>query len=223
MSGSWTIQYGEGPQQRPGPAGWTSWSFEHNFMVGSERGGHGWAFAAPAPDPRKVFWDSVDHSPRVELCSVRDGDDFWPYLDLGMVALKGRLLQIDSPRLICANPEFRECISRTLGGTLSLRRLLPPPGGAGRLGDSLGSYVLFYGSSWRDRTSAFGNHVILRRWMLRLRTCDDCLVCIQRWTRRALRARRALAFSMGSHCRLGDDAAVACLGQDLARMILGMT
>lgn len=140
------------------------------------------------------------------------------YMGLGMVAVRGRLFRIQLAD--CKGgahlSEYVQHVTR-----LKFRKLAALGlhiGGHHR--SIIGSYALFFGSSWHSRTGVFSNFMQVSRWARGYKTCMQWVVYLQRRFRQALRARRALAVAMALHARLGSGSALAGLSSDLACYVL---
>ena len=67
--------------------------------------------------------------------------------------------------------------------------------------------------------------VYLMKYMPCFKTCDQCLLIAQRAARRWLSkqsSRRALPVAMALHKRLGKNAAIQCLQEDILRLVCGL-
>lgn len=174
------------------------------------------------------FWAEVEEPDLHSLKFLTDSD-VRVFYHLGMVLVCGKLLKIDfkNVRRTCdSQDEFEERICRSY--TYAFRKMTTAAFSnawdATALQSRLGTYVLFFGSNWRNRQPIFSNHAVLHRRMPGMRTCDEWLVYVQRHAARAWRARKSLkslAFAMGLHGRLGRCSEVACLGSDLAGVVCG--
>jgi hypothetical protein len=136
------------------------------------------------------------------------------YLGLGMLSVRGRLFRIQLADCK-AGPELPEYVRHVT--RLKFRKLAAlglHVGGRDR--GIIGSYALFFGSSWHSRTGVFSNFMQVSRWARGYKTCTQWVVYLQRRARQALRARRALAVAMAFHARLGGGSPLAILSSDLA-------
>jgi hypothetical protein len=180
-----------------------------------------------SPDSPNVFWHYMDVV-QVQFETYLD-KGVKVYWDLGLVSVNDRLLKIDKNRILPRNYTDEEMkMNVALARGFAIRRLtshtyyrLGPETISNCFNLQVGLYVLFFSSTWKHRTQVNENFLRLYKWLPGLRTCDQMLVRLQRAWRRRQSARRALALGMAFHCRLGEEAEVACLGADLYRLICG--
>lgn len=169
----------------------------------------------------EYFWRDVDSpdKPNVRFVHRRE---LTIYVELGMVGIHGRLFQMDleSVHNFGGTEEFRLLLSMALN-IFGFRKLIPVGfyDAWAQRHNMCGSYVLFFGSEWRDRRSVFSNYVILRSWARGWRTCNDWVVYVQRRVRARVRAGKLLAFAMAFHPRLGARSAAASLGADAGSLV----
>lgn len=177
------------------------------------------------PEDPSWFWADVE-KPDLHSLKFLTDMDVRVFYQLGMVLVCGKLLKIDfdNVRRICdSQDEFEERICRSY--TYAFRKMTTAAfrtaWDATALERRLGTYVLFFGSNYRNRHPVFSNHAVLHRRMPGMRTCDEWLVYVQRRAARAWRARKSLAFAMALHGRLGQGSGAACLDEELAALVCG--
>ena len=184
-----------------------------------------------SPDSPDVFWHYMDMVPVKTEYFLEQGVRI--YWDLGLASINGRMFKIDKEKTLpdyYTNDEMKMNIA--LAKNYSIRRLAPtyytlgPAAAAWScLSHQVGLYVLLFSSVWKKHMQCVGilhnSYLRLYTWMPGLKTCNQLLVRLQRAWRRRQKARRSLALGMAFHCRLGEDAGVACLGADLYRLICG--
>jgi hypothetical protein len=178
------------------------------------------AFAPTLTDDE--FWADINEPSFLKLMKESDvsSDQVRFYLGLGMLSVRGRLFRIQLADCK-AGPELPEYVRHVT--RLKFRKLAAlglHVGGRDR--GIIGSYALFFGSSWHSRTGVFSNFMQVSRWARGYKTCTQWVVYLQRRARQALRARRALAVAMALHARLGADSAMGRVDADLAQYILAL-
>lgn len=168
------------------------------------------------------FWADVNEPSFLKLMreSELGSEHVRFYLGLGMLSVRGRLFRIQLAD--CKGgldlPEYVKHVTR-----LKFRKLAALGlhiGGSSR--SIIGSYALFFGSSWHSRTGVFSNFMQVSHWARGYKTCTQWLVYLQRRAREARRARRALAVAMAFHGRLGADSALGWLEPGLAQYMLAI-
>lgn len=179
-----------------------------------------------APNEHENFWRLIGVG-CLQFISYLNPDDVRVYLGMGMAAVRGRLLNMN---FVASTGDYAHRLELATG-EWALRRIMPlrPDEGSWvslepnlALATHCGSYVLFFGSNYRDRTPIFSNRVMLDSIGPRLRHYKDWLVYLQRRVKKWVAARKSLAFAMALHARLGAASGPAVLGEDLASKICGM-
>jgi hypothetical protein len=148
------------------------------------------------------------------------------YSGLGLVCMNGQLFKLEmkkflrhfrnSEELLASLNEitaYKVCKSVPFLLNLMKTQLLS---------GTIGSYTLFFGSNWRGRTGLFQNSVVFDKFLPCWKTCLQCVMQIQRYTKRRIRNRKILPFVMGLHRRVGNASVVEMLGSDLTEKICSM-
>lgn len=183
-------------------------------------------------DDASYFWHLIDTG-HLEFISYLDDHEVRVCYGLGMVQVRGRLLKVNLRKVseYIGLLEFERRVSRACGW--AMRRVMPVAYLEGTwatdwdwdcscLGSRVGSYVLFFGSAWQNRTPIFSNNMMLDKWGPRLRTYDGWLVYLQRRVKAWLNAKKSLALAMGLHARLGSFSRISALGEDLAAKVCAL-
>jgi len=200
---------------------------EQDFMA-STRQDHEQHFLVAHPDAEE-YWRVVNSYSVEDLFRDRRiyAGKVRLYRAFGMISVMGKLFKI--------NPSYPEdfdkdalCIMLWCAHIFRVTKVMstgrpirtdPPDSIVGKLG----VYILSFGTRSETTGRLTRESVHLTRWIPSSpRTCRDWVVLLQRRARRAARARRALAFAMAIHVRLGAGSAAACLGSDLVGVVCGL-
>lgn len=168
------------------------------------------------------FWADINEPSFLKLMKESEvhSDQVRFYLDMGMVAVRGRLFRVQM-----ADCRGGSDISKAVEHITRLKfRKLAPLGlhVGGHHRSIMGSYALFFGSSWHSRAGVFSNYMQVSQWATGYKTCTQWVVYLQRRARAARKARRALAVAMAFHERLGVGSALRSVDPDLARYMLAL-
>lgn len=148
------------------------------------------------------------------------------YRPFGMVSVMGKLFSIRLSESEHWATEDALCIMLRCATVFRVTKVMPvgepTRGSPNSVTGKVGVYLLSFGTLNHTTGRLRRESVVLTRWTSGPRTCYDWLVLLQRRARRAARARRALAFAMAFHARLGADSAAASLGSDLAGVVFGL-
>lgn len=199
---------------------------EQDFMLSAEPY-HRQHFLVPDPDAEE-YWrvvnsyavDDMFRDRRIYAGKVR------LYRPFGMVSVMGKLFSIRLRHPENGATEDELCTMLRCATVFRVTKVMPagapstdPPGS---VAGKVGVYLLSFGALRQITSRPRQESLVLTSWTPGPRTCRDWLVLLQRRARRAARARRALAFAMALHARLGAGSAAACLGSDLAGVVFGL-